>query len=159
MALFRFLIAAALCIGAETASAQRYTIPFPDQVRPAAPLPPQDAVSKGMRPEPNTAAGRVRFAEQLTASFRSAGFSMRVSSQEASPGSENARGLPRLLITGLFDDAFVYRIKTTGNFLDPALKTGFRSVEIASQIDRRRAVFDLSGGRVPSCDTTGRICN
>lgn len=155
--MIRFALAFALlacCV--EQAAAQRVTIPFPEQTKPAPPLPPPEAVSRGVAPGARTPAGRTKFAEQLAASFNSAGFSVRVSAQES---GADARGFPKLLIAGLFDDAFLYRMKTTGRFLDPAMKTGFRSVEINAQISRARIVYDLAGGSVPRCDTQGRICD
>lgn len=134
---------------------QNLTVPFPSQQKPAPP-PAQPSLSTGAQAQPKTAAGRVKFAERLAASFTAHGFSMRVSSQES---GGDARLAPRLVIQGAFDDPFIHRMISTGNFLGPAAQTGFRSAELVSITSRRSTAFDLSSGRPPKCDVTGRICN
>jgi hypothetical protein len=47
---------------------------------------------------------------------------------------------------------------STWPFLEPAMKSGFRSVDILSMLGQRHYVYDLSAG-TPRCDTAGRICH
>ena len=148
-----FAIALACCF-AGAALAQRAVIPFPD---PPKAKPEPEVAPRALQPAAKTPAGRTKFATQLAASFRTAGYSLEVAAQEA--GSEEARHYPKLTIAGVFDEPFVFKMISAWRFREPALQSGFRSVDIVSRLGQRHYVYDMSSGIVPKCDTQQRICD
>jgi hypothetical protein len=155
-----WLAAIALAIGSGSASAQlilpNKTVPLQSE-RELAPKPAPPIAPKAMSASPKTASGRSAFAMRLSASLLGGGYSLRVLSQETATGGEDAQRFPKLLIAGAFDEAFVFKMITTWMFLEPAMKSGFRSIDILSILGQRHFIYDLSAG-APSCDVSGRVC-
>jgi hypothetical protein len=118
---------------------------------------PRPAPVAPIRPSARTAAGRAAFAAHLAASFKAGGYALRVVAEDH--GAGEARQFPKLSIAGAFDESFVYRLISTWRFLDPAMKSGFRSVDIVSLLDHRHYFYDLSSGHRPHCDTSGQVCD
>jgi len=155
-----WLAAAAVAIGGGPASAQmlqRQIAPLQSD-RDLAPKPAPPIAPKTVSPSPKTASGRSAFAMRLSASLLGGGYSLRVLSQEAATGGDDPKRFPKLLIAGALDESFVFKVITTWPFLEPAMKSGFRSVDILSMLDQRHYIYDLTAGP-PRCDTAGRVCH
>ena len=133
---------------------QRLDVPLaqPPKAKPEPAVAPQSVSA-----QPKTAAGRVKFATQLAAAFRAGGYSLEISSQET--GADEPKRFPKLTIAGVFDEPFVFKMISAWKFREPALKSGFRSIDIVSRLGQRRYVYDMSTGTVPKCDTQERVCN
>lgn len=137
---------------------ERQTAPLqsPSELK-AKPRPNEPAAPATIAPAARTAAGRSAFAARVAAAFKSGGYALRVVAEER--GSGDARQFPKLAIAGAFDEPFVFKLISTWPFLAPAMKSGFRSVDIVSLLDRRHYLYDFSSGALPRCDTGNRVCN
>jgi hypothetical protein len=154
------LAAVVLAIGGGPATAQllkRQIVPLQSEQE-LTPKPAPAIVPKAVLPAPKTAPGRAAFATRLSASFLAGGYSLRVLSQETATGGEQPQRFPKLLIAGAFDEAFVFKMVSTWRFLEPAMKSGFRSADILSMLGQRHYIYDLSAGP-PRCDIAGRVCH
>jgi hypothetical protein len=118
---------------------------------------PRPAPVAPIAPSARTASGRAAFAAHLAASFKAGGYALRVVAEEH--GASDARQFPKLSIAGAFDEPFVYRMISTWRFLDPAMTSGFRSVDIVSLLDHRHYFYNLLSGQRPRCDTSGQVCD
>jgi len=155
-----WLAAVVLAISSGAASAQllqRQIAPLQSE-RDLAPKPAPPIAPRAIAPAQKTAAGRATFATRLSASFLADGYSLRVLSQESVAAGEDPRRFPKLSIAGAFDEPFVFKMMTTWPFLEPAMKSGFRSIDILSMLGQRHYIYDLSAG-LPRCDISGRVCH
>ncbi|MDI3469739.1 MAG: hypothetical protein OJF62_001802 [Pseudolabrys sp.] len=152
-------LAAALAVIAAPSHAQmmeRQTAPLQTPSELKTKPQPRPVPVAPIAPSLRTASGRAAFAAHLAASFKTGGYALRVVAEEH--GAGDARQFPKLSIAGAFDEPFVYRLISTWRFLEPALKSGFRSVDIVSLLDHRHYFYDLSSGRLPRCDASGQVC-
>jgi hypothetical protein len=154
------VLAAAFAASATPSRAQmmeRQTAPLQTPSELKAKPQPRLAPVAPITPSPRTASGRAAFATHLAASFKAGGYALRVIAEEH--GTGDARQFPKLSIAGAFDEPFVYRLISTWRFLDPAMKSGFRSADIISLLDRRHYFYDLSSSKRPRCDASGQVCD
>jgi hypothetical protein len=143
--------------GAFAQAMQNLKIPFSTDAGRQNPKaePAPHAAPHPLRPAPKTPSGRAAFARQFAASLLASGYSVRVSAQET--GAGETKLFPKLTIAGAFDDPFVYKMLSGWRFLEPAMKSGFRSVELLSTLSQRHYLYDMSR-TLPNCDTAGRVC-
>ena len=152
------IVALALAATAAQGQIVRQTAPF--QEKPDfKPRSEPSVAPVRIAPSPKTTAGRAAFASKLSAAFLgNGGYSLKVEALETPPRGEDTKRFPKLLIAGAFDEGFVFRMITAWPFIAPAQQSGFRSVDIASLLDHRHYIYDLSARTPPHCDLTGRVC-